>query len=314
MGTEATAGAGEGAVTGEGTGAAATGGAGGEGGTPPVEGGTGGAGAGQGGEGGAAGGGTGGEGGGEGGAGETVRKRFADLTRERDEAVALAKKRADQLDAALEIARKAGGTEGTSTTTTTTKPVTLPAELTEPTPPEFIDPEQYQHDMAEYTKKMTEYAVAKTLKDKDAAMTRAAEEAAALEAQKTRGNAWIQRRKAMMETTPDYEIIAESPDVTITPAMAMGITGHDHGPKIAYYLGQHPDEAERIAKLPTEIQLMELGLIAAKVTAPPPPEKTSTASPPLNTTKPSGTAANQPDVSEMSMEEYAAQRRAGMKR
>ena len=260
----------------------------------------------------------GGEGGGSGGSvAETgkedpVTKRFARLTRERDEALARDQRSREELSTALDVLKKLGGgkeapKDGATTTTETS------SHEEELVPPEFIDIDQYQRDMAVYTQKMTERTVQRELK---AAETRRATEEAnarATAAQQERGNAWIQRRKAMIESTPDYEIVAESPDVDVSPAMAMGITGHEHGPKIAYYLGQHPEEAAKIAKLAPELALMELGAIAAKVTAPPPPPKTSTAAAPLDTLKPSDAAARQPDVGELSMEEYAAQRRASLK-
>lgn len=250
---------------------------------------------------------------GEAGREDPVTKRFARLTRERDEALARDQRSREELSTALDVLKKLGGAPK--------DPVKDPAAATaeshheeELAPPEFVDIDQYQRDMAVYTQKMTERTVQRELK---AAETRRATEEAnarAMAAQQERGNAWIQRRKAMIESTPDYEIVAESPDVDVSPAMAMGITGHEHGPKIAYYLGQHPEEAAKISKLAPELALMELGAIAAKVTAPPPPPKTSTAAAPLSTLKPSDEAARQPDVGELSMEEYAAQRRANMKR
>jgi hypothetical protein len=281
---------------------------GGEGGQGAVEGGAGagaegsaGAGSGEGG--------SEGEGGGASGQGtpkpeDDVNKRFSKITRERDESQRREREAKAQLDAALEALRRVGGTEKPATTETKT---TTSDDLgAEPEPPVFEDPEQYQRDMAEYTRKVTERAVKMQLRADRANQEREAAERANRQKAEEHSRAWQQRRAKALEELPDYTDVAENPDVHISNTMALAITSSDHGPKLAYHLGQHPEVAERIAKMPDALQLMELGKLEAQITAPKPP-KVSKTPPPITPQTGSGEPQTK-SMDDMSMEEYAAQR------
>ena len=109
-----------------------------------------------------------------------------------------------------------------------------------------------------------------------------------------------------MEEMPDYADVAENPAVHISQTMAVAITSSENGPKVAYHLGQHPEVAERIAKMPPALQLMELGKLEAQITAPR-PVRTSKAPEPIRVT----TGAGEPQaksLDEMSMDEYVVAR------
>jgi hypothetical protein len=84
------------------------------------------------------------------------------------------------------------------------------------------------------------------------------------------------------EKYSDYQAVVHSPDLQITPTMAATIYHSDIGPDVAYYLGQNPDEAERISELSPLLQAKEMGKIEAKVIANPPAKKTSSAPNPIN--------------------------------
>src|SRR5260221_12946246 len=90
--------------------------------------------------------------------------------------------------------------------------------------------------------------------------------------------------------------------------MAQSIARLDNGPAIAYHLGKNPKEAARIAALPNPMQLIEMGKLSATLAAPKSPEVSRTPKP----IKPLGSKASAGPklISEMSMDEYAAQRNA----
>ena len=232
-----------------------------------------------------------------------VNKRFSDLTKaakaaqEREEA---AQRRLDQVLAALEKA-------------TPIKPVeevkTVVVEDPAPEAPEFETPEQYQRDMAEYTAKLVARESRLAIKANEAEQSRLrAESESRLQAQ-ARFKAYQDRTEAFKKETPDYdEVIGNNDKVTITIAMATAIGDlGDTGPKVAYYLGKNPQEAERIAKLPLNQQALEIGRLEAKATSAPKIQKTH-APAPIRPIVGGATPAAK-DLSEMSMEEYAASRR-----
>ena len=232
-----------------------------------------------------------------------VNKRFSDLTKaakaaqEREEA---AQRRLDQALAALEKA-------------TPIKPVeevkTVVVEDPAPEAPEFETPEQYQRDMAEYTAKLVARESRLAIKANEAEQSRLrAESESRLQAQ-ARFKAYQDRTEAFKKETPDYdEVIGNNDKVTITIAMATAIGDlGDTGPKVAYYLGKNPQEAERIAKLPLNQQALEIGRLEVKATATPKIQRTN-APAPIRPIVGGATPAAK-DLSEMSMEEYAASRR-----
>ena len=232
-----------------------------------------------------------------------VNKRFSDLTKaaksaqEREEA---AQRRLDQALAALEKA-------------TPIKPVevvkTVVVEDPAPEAPEFETPEQYQRDMAEYTARLVARESRLAIKANEAEQSRLrAESESRLQAQ-ARFKAYQDRTEAFKKETPDYdEVIGNNDKVTITIAMATAIGDlGDTGPKVAYYLGKNPQEAERIAKLPLNQQALEIGRLEAKATAAPKIQKTN-APAPIRPIVGGATPAAK-DLSEMSMDEYAASRR-----
>ena len=62
----------------------------------------------------------------------------------------------------------------------------------------------------------------------------------------------------------DYDEVAHAQDLPLTSAMAAAIMESEVGQEIAYYLGSHREDAERISKLTAASQIRELGKIEAK--------------------------------------------------
>lgn len=114
------------------------------------------------------------------------------------------------------------------------------------------------------------------------------------------------------EGHPDYaELVANNPDLTITPNMANVIFESDLGPQVAYHLGQNPAEARRIAALPDYRQAAELGKLEAKLSQPAVPPPARTPPPPPPATVAGLSAGLQKGPEEMSMAEYIKAREAG---
>lgn len=96
-----------------------------------------------------------------------------------------------------------------------------------------------------------------------------------------------QAEEAAREKYDDYEdVVTRNYGLHLTPLMADVIKQSDIGADIAYHLGSHPKESDRIAKLPPLLQAKEIGKLEAKlVNAPPEPTKLSKAPPPISPVK-----------------------------
>lgn len=114
-----------------------------------------------------------------------------------------------------------------------------------------------------------------------------------------------QKRVAQaVKELPDFDDVVYRPDVTISDVMAHTIMESDAGPKVAYYLGTHPDEAERIADLSPVAAIKELTRIEDKLSK----TKATNTPPPTN---PVGSRAKaEKDPSDMSLPEFIKYREA----
>lgn len=164
---------------------------------------------------------------------------------------------------------------------------------------------------AELERKSQERAAEKTKADeKEKAETQFKERAA------ERKKAWDDSKEQAIEKYPDFEDVAMSEDVEITPAMAFAIMevnvdGDGIGTEVAYYLGKHPDEAAKIAKLSTnERQGLAIGRLAERLASKPVAvTKVPDAIKPLG----SRSAAVKKGPADESMEEYAVRRNAELR-
>lgn len=118
-------------------------------------------------------------------------------------------------------------------------------------------------------------------------------------------DAFTVRKDKFIEAHPDYDELVESESLQISIPMAQVILNDDLGPDIAYYLGQNPDEAERISKLPPIKAIAELGRISARITAKP---AVPTKPAPIKPLKSGSETAVRKSASEESMEEYGQRR------
>lgn len=103
---------------------------------------------------------------------------------------------------------------------------------------------------------------------------------------------WQQRQAEFAKSKPDYfDKVANNQHLPISPDMARVLMASEMGVQVAYYLGDHMDQARHIAMLSDPLdQAREIGRIEARLEAqkaapvavskaPPPPPKLETADP-----------------------------------
>ena len=83
--------------------------------------------------------------------------------------------------------------------------------------------------------------------------------------QKALMESWEDKTEDARDKYDDYDEVVNNEDIQITPVMGMAIMETDQGADIAYYLGNNPDEADRISKLTPTRQQIEIGKLEVKV-------------------------------------------------
>jgi hypothetical protein len=218
-----------------------------------------------------------------------VGKKIAELTKARAEAEARAKQAEENLKAALELKAKVEPED---------------PEPVKPSKDTFTDPDAYDAAILAYADEKAAHTARRQVKEMLAEQEQKAQQAQIEEGQRLTREAYNARLDVAKGKYADFEEVALSPDVQVSMPVATTIMMSEMGPDLQYYLGKNPQEAARIIKLSYPLQIMELGLIAAKLTAPKP--SISNAPAPIKALKNSTEVTKTPD--EESMEEYAARR------
>lgn len=86
--------------------------------------------------------------------------------------------------------------------------------------------------------------------------------------------------EAVREKHKDFDDVVMNPELEISVPMRDALMNSDDGPEMAYYLGNHPEESSRIARLNPYHQMLELGRISARLAAPPARKREASAAPP----------------------------------
>lgn len=138
-------------------------------------------------------------------------------------------------------------------------------------------------------------------------------ERARQEAERQVFETWLARIEAARQAHPDFDEVVDS-DTPVSAAMQQAILESEQGAEIAYWLGKHPEEAARIAKLPPIAAIREIGRIEASLNpkAPSPKPKAGITRAPKPVTPVSGGKAGAAsDIYDPSLaEDYAAWERA----
>lgn len=165
-----------------------------------------------------------------------IQKRIDELTRKRHEAE-----------------RKAAYWEGKATAgQPVSKPETAPAEA-KPKQDQYASYEEYIEAVTDW--KLTERLSIERTRIQEKA--RAETVAQGFEAQVT----------SAREKHADFDQVVYNPDLRISETMRETILQTEDGAALAYHLGQHPEEAARIAQLQPTAQIMAIGRLQAQLEA-----------------------------------------------
>lgn len=179
----------------------------------------------------------------------------------------------------------------------------VPTEDGKPQREKFADYEAYIEAVAEWKADQKVKA-----REEAQARARAAEQA------KQRETAWQKRLSAAAKDIPDLIETLESSEAPLTPPMMTAITESDIGPKLAHWLAQNVEDAERIAGLSPASQVREIGKLEAKLLAEPAPKPKPTSAAPEPITPVGGKAPASDEPSDKDSDaEWIRKREAALK-
>lgn len=216
-----------------------------------------------------------------------IQKRIDRAVRQRYEAEARAKMLEERL-AALE--------------TRSAPPQRTQVDDSEPTLDKFDTLDQYVAAKAAYIAKKQ---IESTLSERETRQMAAYAEA---ERQKT-AESWNQRLEKATAEMPDFEDVIANSSIPMTEPMQQAIMTSDVGPRLAYYLATHPDEAMQIVQRSPIEAIRLLGKIEAKLEAT--PVQTVVTSAPAPVKPLSGKSSVKKNPADMTDAEYAKWRKSG---
>jgi len=165
----------------------------------------------------------------------------------------------------------------------------------------------FNGDYAAYERATRQFEVEQAIRrvrDEDA--QRSMQERAA-ELQREKAALYRERAAEAKASIPDFEKVLESArGVEVRDDITDFILDSEKGPSLAYHLAKHPEQLRDLSGKSPAAALRELARIEARLSTPAPKRQTSAPAP---IPAISGGAAARPDISKMSMEEYAAYRR-----
>jgi len=172
-----------------------------------------------------------------------LEKRFSDITKQREEARAEAKREREARES-LE---------------TRLRELESRAQPKAPEAAEEPKPEQFS-DMYEYAKALTDYRVEQRLQEEKVRESQAKAEA---ERQKVI-NTWADRVKAAKSEMPDFEDMVGSADVVVSNEVRDAIFESEVGPRILYHLAENPEIAEKLQGMTVTGALRAIGKLEAQ--------------------------------------------------
>jgi hypothetical protein len=215
-----------------------------------------------------------------------VQKRIDKLTREKYEMEAQAKFYAEQLRKVEEAKAQ--------------QPKQEEPQKSSDAAPKVDDYDSYEA----YIEALTEYKTEQRFAQQAERMSQEQQRQKAEAAQRQQAQTVQQRITEGRAKYDDFDEIALSGSVPITQEMATAIGESELGADIAYYLGNHPDEAVKIATMSPTAQFRALGRLETKLEAQ--PVNKSHAPPPIKPVSKGAKAIKDP--SNMSIDEWMAWR------
>lgn len=158
-------------------------------------------------------------------------------------------------------------------------------------------------------------AVQAAINDVNARIEQRESHQSAAQVKANRAKNWTERAAATREVLPDFDdVLAAAQGAVIEPHTAELLEDSPHGPAIAYRLAKDPELLDKLNKLSPSQAAKEIGKMEAVFdgSAPPPapapnPHATKAPRPPSRV---DAGASSSKDISKMSMDEYAAWRKA----
>jgi hypothetical protein len=133
--------------------------------------------------------------------------------------------------------------------------------------------------------------------------------------ERAKASTWQERATAARAEMPDFEEVMASSTAPMSHAMAEAIKESEMGPKVAYHLAMHPEEAARLANMSPTSAIREIGKIEATLSAakaaPAPAPRVTTAPKPADPIGSGRSTAGDPG--KMSQADYEEWRKTQLK-
>lgn len=195
------------------------------------------------------------------------QKRIDELTKQREESKREKDEYARRLDEALKIIEKQNEPRRTESRADV-------RDDAEPQRDQFETPD-------EYAKALSQWSTKQAIREYETVQRQKAEqERNAGEFQKVLTD-WHSAKAKAIEKYPDYETVAENPDLQVAQHVGIAMLQIPNGHDVLYWLGQHPTEASRISAMHTGQAAIEIGRLSERLSAPPPTSKAPAPTKPL---------------------------------
>lgn len=169
--------------------------------------------------------------------------------------------------------------------------------------------EQFDYDEDRYLEALTDWKLQERLQRQQEESYKRQREVESHRRQQDYSTRVEKTNVAGMTKYGDYDaVVLENPELVVTNIMADAMTMTDVGADIAYHLGKHPQEAQRISQLPPQAQILEIGYLATKLKTPA-PKRTTSAPPPIEAVGARGVAEFDPE--KLSTKEWIKLRNEG---
>jgi len=129
-----------------------------------------------------------------------------------------------------------------------TKPAEAPAEDPEPKVEDFESFEDWNKQWNRWDRRQEKREEEKRQREQESARTESASPAPT-EAEKAERERWNSQLEDARDKYDDFDEVALSDQVIASPVMVAAVRELEEGCDLAYWLGKHPEESERIAKL-----------------------------------------------------------------
>ncbi|MCK5601081.1 hypothetical protein KAR91_04375 [Candidatus Pacearchaeota archaeon] len=180
---------------------------------------------------------------------------------------------------------------------------------TRPNELDYDDPAEFQAAQDKYDEDSFNHRMSE--RDKETAVQSSAE--SVQKQRQERVDNFDKKVAEVSEKIPDFEEVARSEDMleiyNVAPHLADVIEESESGPEIAYFLGNNPEEAVRLAGLSTVQVAIEVGKLEGKLSNPLQKKNISKAAEPVNTLTGKGGEVIEKTVDDMTQKEYEVWRR-----